>query len=290
METFHIPALLQEAISFLDIKQGKKYIDATIGGGGHAFEILKKGGEVLGIDVDKDAIDYVREKFSINEGLTLVRGNFKDIGEIARSHGFEKVAGILFDLGISSYQLETPGRGFSIQKEGPLDMRMDQSLTIRALDLVNALSKGELYELYRRLGEEHYARAVAAAIVRARKIKQITTTKELATIVQSAVPRKFSNIHPATRVFQALRIAVNDELNVLDKGISEAVELLERNGKLVVISFHSLEDRIVKEKFNNFVKEGKGNFLTDKLVTPGTEEIARNRRSRSAKMRVFMKI
>lgn len=289
METFHTPVLLQEVISFLDVKQGKHYIDATIGGGGHTEKILELGGEVLGIDVDQEAIDYVSKKIKNRERLTLVRGNFKNIGEIARLHGFEKVAGILFDLGVSSHQLETKERGFSFHTDGPLDMRMDKDLVIKASDLINALTKGELYELYRRFGEERYAHSISQAIVRARQIKPITTTKDLAAIVQDAVPRKFLGVHPETRVFQALRIAVNDELNVLDIGVSQAVDLLERNGRLLVISFHSLEDRIVKNMFKTFTKAGVGTIITKKPITPTDNEVQRNRRSRSAKLRVYEK-
>ncbi|MBI2430678.1 MAG: 16S rRNA (cytosine(1402)-N(4))-methyltransferase RsmH [Candidatus Levybacteria bacterium] len=290
MDTYHKSVLLQEVLSFLKVEGGKKYIDATLGGGGHTKKILELGGEVLSIDVDQDAIDYVRSKIKDLGRLTLVRGNFKDIGEIARLHGFEKVAGILFDLGVSSHQLDTASRGFSFQKEGPLDMRMDKNLSLKAADLINVLTKGELYELYRRLGEERHARAIASAVVSARQIKPIATTTELAKIVQLGAPKKFSNINQATKVFQALRIAVNDELNSLEVTLPKSLDLLEKEGRLVVISFHSLEDRIVKNAFRFFSNAKKGKIITKKPITPNWEEIKKNKRSRSARMRVFEKL
>ncbi len=310
MEAYHIPVLLHETITFLNVQKGEGYIDATLGGGGHTGEILRRGGRVLGIDVDEEAIEHAKKilrdkdikilskkedkthNISVSQypNITLVRGNFKDIGYIARSHGFERVAGILFDLGVSSHQLETGERGFSFQKEGPLDMRMDKGLFLKASDLVNVLTKGELYELYRRLGEERYARAISEAIVRARRINPIVTTAQLAEIVQEATHSKFSKINPATRVFQALRIAVNDELHVLEEAIPQAIDLLKAGGRMGIISFHSLEDRIVKNAFNTFVAAGKGRLVAKKPITALAEEVTKNRRSRSAKLRVFEKI
>lgn len=295
MNNFHTPVLLKEVIEFLNIKTDKKYIDTTVGGGGHTLEILKRGGRVLGIDCDQEAIDYVREKVKSSERLTLVHGNFKDIREIARLNGFEKVAGILFDLGVSSYQLEDPLRGFSFQRDGPLDMRMDKSLLVKALDLVNGLSKGELYELFIKLGEERYARAISGNIIRARRVKPIETTKELALIVEQVygVKRKSSLKGKALankRVFQALRIAVNDELNNLEVSLPEAASLLEERGRLLAISFHSLEDRIVKNSFNKFQEKDLGRVLTKKPVEAGSDELRTNKKARSAKLRVFEKL
>lgn len=284
----HTPVLLKEIVDSLKIEKGKKYIDATIGGGGHTVEILKHGGKVLGIDVDEDAIEYLKSKFKIEKDLILVKGNFREIDKIARLKGFDKVAGILLDLGVSSYQLENKERGFSFQNEGLLDMRMDKDLNVKALDLVNGLNKRELCELFIKLGEEYNARAIVEVIIKSRTIKPIETTLELSKIIEKTT-KGFSKINPATKVFQALRIAVNDELNNLKEALPKAMDLLEKNGKLCVISFHSLEDRIVKNYFLQFQKSGKGNILTQKPKGACLEEIKINRRSRSAKLRVFEK-
>ena len=297
MDTYHTSVLLHEAISLLDIRSGKKYIDATLGGGGHSFEILKRGGIVLGLDMDEDAIWYVEEKVKsqkskvkIGNELVLVRGNFREIDSIARENDFTKVAGVLFDLGVSSHHFDAAERGFSLQKDAPLDMRMDRNLSVKASDLVNGLTKGELYELFNKFGEERFAHSISDSIVSSRKVKPIQTTIELAGIVERAIKRKRSEVHPATKVFQALRIAVNDELNNLREALPKALELLEKNGRLVVISFHSLEDRIVKNQFKLWGDEGKGKIITEKPVTASEEEVERNNRSRSAKLRVFEKL
>lgn len=286
MNNYHKSVLLQEVLDLLKVTPGKKYIDATLGGGGHTEAILERGGDVLGLDVDEDALEFVRAK---NEGerkgtLVLAKGNFKDIDTIAKKHGFDQVAGILFDLGVSSYQLDTPEKGFSFQ-EGPLDMRMDRSLSVRAQDLVNGLTNKELQELFVKLGEERYARSIAKHIDYYRKTKPIETTAELAAIVREAVPNLPSRIHPATKVFQALRIAVNDELHVLREALPKAYSLLGTGGRLAVISFHSLEDRIVKQAFVSFAEDGSGQILTPKPIEATEEEQNGNRRSRSAKLR-----
>ena len=296
MNNFHTPVLLKEVIEYLEVQLGKKYIDATMGGGGHGFEILKLGGKVLGIDCDQEAIDYVKEKLKdqsskikANKDLILVKGNFRDIDEIARLNGFEKVSGILFDLGVSSYQLETPGRGFSFQKEGPLDMRMDKDLGVRAADLINALSKKELYELFTKMGEERNAWAISSSIVRARRVKKIETTRELASIIEKigGATSAFAKASADKRVFQALRIAVNDELSSLQEALLKTIDLLDKNGRIAVISFHSLEDRIVKDSFKKFQKQGLGTILTKKPIIAGNSEVQGNIRARSAKLRVF---
>lgn len=309
MSSFHTSVLLQEVITLLRVAKGKKYIDATVGGGGHTFEILKRGGVVLGIDVDQSAIDHVKKilrdkdikmlregqdrslNISISEypNIILIRGNFRDIDTIAHSKGFDKVAGILFDLGVSSHQLKSGCRGFSFMHDVPLDMRMDTRLTVKAADLVNALHEGELYDLIHSLGEEHFASPIAFAIIRARAVKPIETTGELARIVREAYRGRRGKIDPATKVFQALRIAVNDELNNLSVVLPKSVTLLERGGRLTVVSFHSLEDRIVKEQFLQFQQMALGTVLTKKPIVPGSEEIAQNKKSRSAKLRVFEK-
>jgi 16S rRNA (cytosine1402-N4)-methyltransferase len=293
---YHKSVLLQEAIENLQIQKGSKYIDATMGGAGHTTEILKNGGSVLSIDADQDAIDNAAQKFSENEELakykyqlTIAKGNFKDIKDIAQKYGFNQVHGILFDLGVSSHQFDIAERGFSFMREGPLDMRMDRDLKVQAKDLINSLTKGELYELFTKLGEEWRARTIAEHIIRSRQLKPIETTTELAEIVKKAVPSQ-GDINPATKIFQALRIAINDELNSLREALPKAVELLQSGGRLAIISFHSLEDRIVKQEFIRLKNEEQGEIITKKPIIPTEEEIRENKRSRSAKLRVFQKI
>ncbi len=289
MDSYHTSVLLHETIEYLDIKPGRRYIDATLGGGGHTGEILKRGGEVLGIDVDQDALDHVKE-LRINGKLTLAKGNFRDIDRIAQENGFIEVDGILFDLGISSHHVDEASRGFSFQKEGPLDMRMDQDLQVKASDLINILTKGELYELFTKLGEERFAQTIIRSIIRARRIKPIRTTTELSEIISKAVPFSQPKVNPATRVFQALRIAVNDELNTIKEALPKALPLLGDQGKIAVIAFHSLEDRIIKIQFREWEEEGIGKSVTKKPIIPSEEEIAKNNRSRSSKLRVFKKL
>jgi len=294
MNTYHTSVLLQQTIENLQIKAGAKYIDGTLGGGGHTFEILKRGGKVLGIDVDEDALEFVKQKAGsendkIIDNLVLVKGNFKDIDTIGRANGFATVAGVLLDLGVSSHHFDAPQRGFSFQHEAPLDMRMDKDLQVKAGDLVNVLTKGELIELFTKLGEERFTRSIVAQIVEARKTKRIETTTELAQIVRKAVPFSKKGINPATQVFQALRIAVNDELNNLIEALPRVISLLEKRGRVAVISFHSLEDRIVKRAFLEFEEKGLGTIITKKPIVPSLEEIEQNSRSRSSKLRVFEK-
>lgn len=287
---FHKPVLLKEVIDFLQVKTGKKYIDATVGGGGHSKAILEKGGKVLGIDCDPEAIKAAGEYLSSacpNTSWQLARGNFSKLEEIATAYGFERAAGILFDLGVSSFQLQTARRGFSFNLEGPLDMRMDPDLKVTAADLINGLNRGELNELFSKLGEEHYSRRIAEAICRARELAPITSNDRLANIIFEAVPwrARKGRLHPATRCFQALRIAVNDEFNNLKKALPQALELLKPKGRLIIISFHSGEDRIVKQFFKKSAQEGNIKILTKKPVQPTVEEISENPRSRSAKLR-----
>lgn len=291
MNTYHVSVLLQEVIELLNVVAGKKYIDATLGGGGHTNAILEAGGKVLGLDLDQDAIDYVTQISVSKMGTDLIvaKGNFKDLEEIAKKNNFSKVAGILFDLGVSSHQFNVAERGFSFQKEGPLDMRMDRDLKVQAKDLVNILTKGELYELFDKLGEERFAHAITNSIIRTRRIRPVQTTKELSEIISRTVPGKIRQEAEA-RIFQALRIAINDELNNLRVALPQALNLLENGGKIAVISFHSLEDRIVKNQFIKWKEDGQGTLLTKKPVRPSIEEIEKNKRSRSAKLRVFQKI
>lgn len=294
----HKSVLYKEALKYLDIRAGKTYIDATINGGGHTRGILTAGGRVFGIDRDKEVIKRLARDFDLkitdrdgylkaeNRELRVGQGNFAQLRDITSKHGVWETLGILFDLGLSSLQLADPKRGFAFSKDGPLDMRMDQGLSVTAADLVNGLNEGELYELFTNYGEEHFSRRTARAIVKARVEKKIETTAQLAGIIEKVV-RKRGKIHPATKIFQALRIAVNDELNNLRKGLRESVSLLSYEGRLVIISFHSLEDRIVK----NFFKENKDlKIITKSPITASREELLENPRSRSAKMRVAERI
>lgn len=296
MDKYHVSVLLQNVLDYLSVKPGGRYIDATLGGAGHTKAIIERGGIVLGIDQDEDAIEYVENQLKMEnskcksgEQLTIVRGNFALIGDIAREQGFDLVDGILFDLGISSHHVDTAERGFSFMKDAPLDMRMDQSTQVTAADLVNGLTERELTELFTKYGEEPFAKRIAKAIVQRRKEEQVMRTVELGQLIARVVRVK-SKVHPATKVFQALRIAVNDELHILESAFEQAVQLLKPGGRLLVISFHSLEDRIVKQTFSEFERNGLGTLVIKKPLIPSEKEQTENNRSRSAKLRVFEKI
>jgi 16S rRNA (cytosine1402-N4)-methyltransferase len=292
MNYYHKSVLLEESIEALNVESGNKYIDATFGGGGHASLILKNGGFVLGIDQDQDAITAASEKYAdeIKKGiLTLARGNFRRIDEFAKSFG--KVNGIIFDLGLSSHQIDNPSRGFSYIKSGPLDMRMDQGLGVKASDLVNALGKQELVELFRNYSEETNANKIADMIIKRRKITPFQTTDDLtltlATVYGFRTINDFARATAGKRVFQALRIAINDEIGSIEESLPKALSLLESGGRIVVITFHSLEDRIVKKMFLMFEDKGYGRVITKKPILPTEEEIIENGRSKSAKLRIF---
>ncbi|PIS09159.1 16S rRNA (cytosine(1402)-N(4))-methyltransferase [Candidatus Beckwithbacteria bacterium CG10_big_fil_rev_8_21_14_0_10_34_10] len=293
---FHQPVLLNEAVEFLKVKPGKLYLDATLGGGGHSLRIIKKGGHVFGLDQDPEAIAYVKKHFKNvcpNASYTICQGNFANLEEILKKNKISKVSGILFDLGVSSHQLETDERGFSFQIDESLDMRMDPSLKVKAGDLINGLHEKELIKLFSEMGEEPLSLPIAKAVVLDRKREPIRTTRQLAEIVKKVYWRKYrgrSKIHPATKVFLSLRIAVNDELNNLKKGLKQAARVLESGGRLVVISFHGLEDKIVKNYFKKGETEKCLQILTKKVVVPTLKEREENRRSRSAKLRVAVKI
>jgi 16S rRNA (cytosine1402-N4)-methyltransferase len=292
MNDYHKTVLLKEAIDYLNVDKGKTYVDATLGGGGHAAEIIKRGGIVLGIDGDEDALEFVKKNLQFpisNFQLRLAKGNFKDIDKIAKDNNIKKVSGVVFDLGVSSHQLESAERGFSFMKDGPLDMRMDRDLSVKAEGLINILTEKELIELFEKYGEEGFARFIAKGIVRDRKINPIRTTTELVEIVKRVVPKFKTDINPATKVFQALRIAINDELNSLKESLPKAYELLNKGGRISVITFHSLEDRIIKHQFKDWEDLGLGKVITKKPVIPTNEELNENRRARSSKLRVFEK-
>jgi len=306
-ETIHLPVLLDEVLNFLQPERGGFFVDATIGLGGHARAILSAGNQVqqlLGIDRDAEALIRVNEQLADFQGrYHLVHANLADIGEIAAQKGVQSCRGILADLGVSSLQFDSADRGFSFQREGPLDMRMDREAELTAGEVVNHYSEKDLANLIFNYGEEHRSRSIARAIVAARPIHN---TKMLADIVYRAVhARGYQRIHPATRTFQALRIFVNDELGRLPLFIRSAVDLLSSGGRLAIISFHSLEDRIVKETFRSLSHEcvcpagisqcqcGQKKLLkllTKKPAVPSEAEISRNPRARSAKLRVAERI
>lgn len=294
MNGTHVPVLASEVVEALGVAPGKRYIDATLGAGGHTGEMVKRGATVLGIDQDQDALtlatqnlkDRVPEAFE--EGRIIIRhGNFSNLGEIAKDAGWDAVDGVLFDLGISSMQLDHPDRGISYRfTDAPLDMRMDQSHGDTAAQLVNRSSKEELSDILSGFGEEEKALDIASAIVRARAVKPMETVGDLIRVVASVEPDKEAGNRVLARVFQALRIAVNNELEALKAGLEAAFTVLKPGGKLAVISFHSREDRIVKL----FMRRQGMTMLTKHVITAGSAEVARNKRSRSAKLRVAEKI
>lgn len=302
----HIPVLLAETIDGLNLKKGGSYIDCTLGGGGHAYPILEKilpGGRLLGIDADPEAIALARERLArFQDALTLVNSNFAFLEDVAISNQFYPVDGILFDLGLSSMQLNTGSRGFSFQKDAPLDMRFDPNQQLSADFIVNHAAEGELSRIIRDYGEEPAARKIARAILAHRPV---AGTLHLAGIIEEATGGFRGRIHPATRTFQALRIAVNDELSNLETALRQATSLLAGGGRLAVISYHSLEDRIVKVYFS---RESRGclcppdilkcvcqhqpglKIVNKKIIRPNTEEVLANPRSRSARLRIAEKL
>lgn len=288
----HLPVLLEEALEFLNVRPGGIYIDATIGGGGHAEAILQRleGGKLLGIDRDAEALSRAQESLrAFEENLVLMQGNFAEIDALHAASGLPPADGLLADLGVSSWQLERAERGFSFEREGPLDMRMDQGSPLTADELVNRSRERDLADLIFQLGEERHSRRIARAIVKARPIR---TTTELAQVVMRSIPSRagFLHLHPATRTFMALRLAVNQELENLKAFLEKALPALAPEGRLVILSFHSLEDRMVKQTFNLWRQEGRAQVLTRKVVRPSEEETRKNPRSRSAKLRAAEKI
>lgn len=290
--SFHKSVLLQNVISFLDPHPGKKFIDGTAGGGGHSEALLTRGAEVLGIDQDPEALEYISKNIpkNLQKNLKLIQGNFSDISKIAAQAGFEQVDGILLDLGVSSHQLDEHGRGFSFNYEGPLDMRMDPKLNLTAYDLINNFERRRLHEVIQAYGEEKLAGPIASAIERARQVKPIRTTIELSKIIEDVYRRckvSKSRIHPATRTFQALRIVINSETLNLEECLPQTGNLIKSGGRLVVISFHSLEDGIVKR----FLK-GNDRFqtLTERPIGPSFAETEENPRARSAKLRAAQRV
>ena len=307
MEFNHVPVLLDQCIECLNIKEGGVYVDGTLGGGGHSSCVLKRlnnTGRLIGIDRDSEALAHTSERLKEYSNVTYVKDNHENIKNILLELGIDKVDGILLDLGVSSYQLDEPSRGFSYMHDAALDMRMNKDQDFTAYDVVNKYSEERLTEIFSNYGEEKYSKSIARKIVETRREKEIKTTFQLVDIIKSAIPAKARNEkqHPAKRVFQAIRIEVNGELVDLENALKDAVMSLREEGRLLVITFHSLEDRIVKKTFENlqgkctcppdFPKcicgfESFGKIITKKPIIATDEELEQNPRSRSAKLRVF---
>lgn len=310
MEFIHKSVLLDECIDSLNIKPEGIYVDGTLGGAGHSLEIVKRldGGKLVAFDQDMDAIENAKIKLAeYMDRVILIHSNFENLGEKLDENGITGIDGLLLDLGVSSYQLDTPERGFSYMHDAPLDMRMDKSLTESAWDIINRYSEAELSDIIRNYGEENWHARIAAFIVERRREKPIETTFELVEIIKAAVPRKArdENLHPAKRTFQAIRIAVNRELDVIEKVIREATEKMNRGGVIAIITFHSLEDRIVKNVFRDLSAGcicppefpvctcntvAKLKLLTKKPIISSKEELEENPRARSAKLRCAVRL
>jgi len=295
---FHTPVMLNEVLNHLNLSPGKIIVDATIGTGGHSKMILEHilpSGRLIGIDRDQESLEVSRRRLQdSSDSCNFVHGNFIDIDKILGSLNIKKVDGILFDLGISSFQLEDPHRGFSFQYEGPLDMRLDRDSYISAYDLINNLNEEEISTLLWNFGQERWHNRIAHLLVQEREKQPIATTLQLANIVFRSIPHRYKyrhyRIHPATRTFQAVRIAVNRELETLEIAINKAITLLEKRARICVISFHSLEDRVVKLSFRQAALEGLIDIITPKPLIPSQSEIDSNPSSRSSKLRVAEKL
>ena len=308
----HKSVLLYETIDSLNVKPDGIYVDGTLGGGGHALEVCKRlgtYGRLIGIDQDGDAILAATERLKAYEDkVTVVRSNYENIQTVLKDLEIERVDGIYLDLGVSSFQLDIPERGFTYREDdAPLDMRMDQRNEQTAADIINTYSEFDLYRIIRDYGEDKFAKNIAKHIVRARQVKPIETTGELTEIIKHAIPAKIRAVggHPSKRTFQAIRIELNKELEVLNKSLDAMIDLLNPGGRLSIITFHSLEDRMVKTRFRTNEdpctcprdfpvcvcgKKSKGKVITRKPIIPSEEEIEENKRSKSSKLRVFERI
>lgn len=310
MEFQHKSVLLEETVSSLNIKPDGIYVDGTLGGGGHSLEICKQlseQGRLIGIDQDDAAIAAASQRLKEHQSkVTIIRNNYCNMKQCLNEIGIEKVDGIILDLGVSSYQLDTVDRGFTYREEAPLDMRMDRRQNYTAKNIVNEYSEMELYRIIRDYGEDRFAKNIAKHIVKARAEKPIETTSELSEIIKNAIPVKVRKTggHPAKRTFQAIRIELNKELEVLENTLDEMIDLLNEDGHLSIITFHSLEDRIVKSNFRKNEnpcicppefpicvcgKKSKGRVVTRKPILPSEKELEENSRSKSAKLRVFVR-
>jgi len=301
---FHTPVMCSQVLNYLITKKKGIYLDCTLGGGGHSKEIIKEiypDGLLIGLDQDIEALEFAREKLKdYQDKVIIVKSNFTDLKKLLQDLGYKQITGVLFDLGLSSYQVDSKPRGFSFLEDNFLDMRMDLSKQYDARYIINTYSEKELWEIFSQYGEERFSRSIARLIVKERENKQIETTQHLAKLVTNVYARykkKRWRIHPATRVFQALRIEVNDELNALKRALEEAVRMLEPQGRICIISYHSLEDRIAKHTFKEMANKDNlklnaygVRILSKKPIYPTENEVRENRRARSAKMRVAEKI
>ncbi len=307
IEFNHISVMLKETVDGLNVRPGGIYIDGTLGGGGHSSLICKRlegKGRLIGIDRDEDAIEAATKRLAdYGDMVTIVRDNFANIKAVTKDLGIEEVDGIVLDLGVSSYQLDTPERGFSYMHDAPLDMRMDRRQEKTAKSIVNTYTENELFRVIKDYGEDNFAKNIAKHICREREKKEIETTFELAEIIKGAIPAKFhASGHPAKRTFQAIRIELNRELELLGCAVDDMIDLLADGGRLSIITFHSLEDRIVKHRFGTAQnpcicppgfpvcvcgRKPKGKVITRKPILPSDEEMDQNSRSKSAKLRIF---
>jgi 16S rRNA (cytosine1402-N4)-methyltransferase len=292
----HVAVLLEEAVSALHVEPGNWYIDGTFGRGGHTAAILQKGGKVIAFDVDAEAIQFGQEKFAqeIEQGnLILVRENFDKLNQVVERLRAEKkvdaITGVLFDFGTSTNQLKNAERGFSFAGDGDLDMRMDDRLGVKAKDLLAVLSEKQLSDIFFLYGGEHEAKKIAKAIVEERKRKPLQTVFELRTLIERKKREKRGHLNPATKIFQALRIAVNDELTSIEQVLSQALAQVKSGGNIVTIGFHEGEDRLAKYAFKEWEKQNMGKMVNKDVILPSEGELLKNTRARSAKMRIFEK-
>ncbi|MDO8580155.1 MAG: 16S rRNA (cytosine(1402)-N(4))-methyltransferase RsmH [Candidatus Omnitrophota bacterium] len=292
----HIPVMLKEVLDYLSPQPGHVIVDGTLGLGGHARAILEKigpQGRLIAMDRDAQSLTIAQERLKDYQSQsTLIHGDFRYIPKFLYELNIKEVDGILLDLGISSFQLDNPLRGFSLRQEGPLDMRLDQGSYISAFDLINSLSEHELSRIIKEFGEERWHHRIAHALVKERTRQPLQSTSELCNVVMKAMPyeRGHQRIHPATRTFQALRIAVNRELESLEEGLTQCRLLLKKGGRMAVISFHSLEDKIVKQQFRQWAAQGDWKLVVKKPLRPGGAEVVQNPRARSARLRIIERI
>ena len=290
----HIPVLLQEVIKFLNPQSNENFIDMTVGEGRYAMAILQYTaplGKILGIDLDEESLKVAKENLLAFENRAILKqGNYKDVDKIVKEVDILPVNGIVFDLGLGTFQIEDSSRGFSFLRDEPLKMTFDLGSEMSAEKVINESSLELLTKIFQEYGEEKNAYKIAQAIVEERKNKKITRTSELVEIIEKTVDGRRNRLHPATKIFQALRIYVNDELNNLKEGLEKSVKILDKDGRIAVVSYHSLEDRLVKKFYKEKEKEGVLKIITKKPITPTKVEILNNRRSRSAKLRVAQKI
>jgi len=306
----HVTVLMKETVDGLNIRTGGIYVDGTLGGGGHSFQVLQrlKEGLLIGIDQDQDALDAATKRLQIFENVFKpVHANFSEIASVLKTLNIEGIDGMMMDLGVSSFQLDEAERGFSYMHDGKLDMRMNQKASLSAYDVVNTYEERELFSLIKDYGEEKWASRIAKFIVEARTVKPLETTYELVDVIKAAIPAKarMDGPHPAKRTFQAIRIEVNNELHIIEETINDAIESMNKGGRMCIITFHSLEDRIVKQTYKKLAQgcicppelpicmcdnQPKVKIITRKPLIPSAEEIENNPRARSAKLRIAEKL